>query len=165
MKLGIIGLPGSGKTTVFKALTGAAESADKKGHQEPGLGVVKVKDPRLEFLAAYHKPKKVVPVHVEYLDIAGLTGESRSGRSVGDKFLSYVRPLDALVHCIRFFDSQLLGPPTPLRDYKAVAEELILSDLALVEKRLRTGYQRASARQERFGRRSRIARTSTKVVR
>ncbi len=136
MKLGIIGLPGSGKSTVFRALTGGLESGDRKGHQSPGLGMVTVEDPRLDFLSAYHKPKKVTPVHVEYIDIAGLTGEGKPGRSIGDKLLSLIRPVDALVHSVRFFDSPALGRAAPLRDFKAVEEEMILSDLVIVERRL-----------------------------
>lgn len=136
MKLGIIGLPGSGKSTVFRALTGGMESGDRKGHQEPGLGVVKVDDPRLDFLTNYHKPKKVTPVHVQYMDIGGLTGESKPGRSIGDKVLAHIRPMDALLHCVRFFDSPALGTADPIRDFIAVEEEMILSDLATVEKRL-----------------------------
>jgi ribosome-binding ATPase len=137
LKLGIIGLPGSGKTTVFRALTGGIESSDRRGgQQEPSLGVVMVHDPRLDFLVDYQKPKKVTPVHVEYLDIAGITGEGKPGRSIGDKVLVHIRPLDALVHCVRFFDSSSLGPPHPLRDFNAAEEEMILTDLAVVEKRL-----------------------------
>ncbi|MFH0959437.1 MAG: DUF933 domain-containing protein, partial [Pseudomonadota bacterium] len=102
----------------------------------PGLGMVKVADPRLDFLADYHKPKKVTPVHVEYLDVAGITGEGKQGRSLGDKFLSVIRPLDALVTCIRCFDSMSSGKPSPLADYKTIEEEMILSDLSSVEKRL-----------------------------
>lgn len=136
MKLGIVGLTGSGKSTVFRALTGGVESGDRRGHQEPGLGVVKVEDDRVNFLAEYHKPKKVTPVTVEYLDIPGMTGEAQSGRSMGDKVLSYIRPLDALVHCIRFFDSPALGPPQAVKDFFLGEEEMILSDLAVVEKRL-----------------------------
>lgn len=136
MKLGIVGLPGSGKTTVFKALTGGAEAGDRKGHDDPGLGVVKVEDPRLDALTAYHKPKKVTPVTVQYLDIAGLTGEGKAGRTIGDKVLSYIRPLDALVHCVRFFDSPALGPSQHMNDFRTVEEEMILTDLSSVEKRL-----------------------------
>lgn len=137
LKLGIIGLPGSGKTTVFRALTGGVESADRKGgQQEPALGVVMVRDPRLDFLVEYQKPKKVTPVHVEYLDIAGITGEGKPGQSIGDKALGHIRPLDALVHCVRFFDSSSLGPPHPLVDFKSAEEEMIITDLAVVEKRL-----------------------------
>ena len=84
MKLGIIGLPGSGKSTVFKALTGGIESAGRQGHSEPGVGVVKIKDERLDYLTNYHKPKKVTPAQVEYLDIAGL-GEGKPGQSIGNE--------------------------------------------------------------------------------
>lgn len=136
MKLGIIGLPGSGKSTMFRALTGGIESGDRKSRLEPGLGVVKVHDPRLDFLAEYHKPKKITPVDVEYLDIAGLTGEGKPGRSVGDKILAYLRPVDALLHCVRFFESGSLGTADPIRDFTVLEEELVLSDLAVVEKRL-----------------------------
>jgi GTP-binding protein YchF len=136
VKLGIIGLPGSGKTTVFRALTGGVEPSEHKGHDEPGLGVVKVSDPRLDALADYQKPKKVTPVTVQYLDIAGITGEGRSGRTIGDKVLTHIRGVDALVHCVRFFDSPALGPARPLHDFRVVEEELILADLASVEKRL-----------------------------
>jgi ribosome-binding ATPase len=136
LKLGIIGLPGSGKSTVFRALTGGIESGERRGHQDPALGVVKVSDPRLDFLVEYQKPKKVTPVHVEYMDIAGITGEGKPGRSLGDKTLANIRPLDAILHCVRFFDSPALGKPEPLRDYIAVEEEMILSDLAVIEKRL-----------------------------
>lgn len=136
MKLGIIGLPGSGKSVLFRALTGGLNPGDQRNRSDPGLGVVKVSDPRLDFLTQYHKPKKVTPVHVEYLDMAGLTGEGKQGRSLGDKFLSVIRPLDALVTCVRFFDSSSSGKPSPLGDYKNIEEEMILSDLSIVEKRL-----------------------------
>lgn len=136
MKLGIIGLPGSGKTTVFRALTGATDVEDRRGRQEAGLGMVTVEDPRMDLLTAHFKPKKVTPVHVEYTDVPGLTGEGKPGRTMGDKFLALVRPLDALVHCVRDFDSPALGAPDAIRDYTAVEEEMILSDLAVVEKRL-----------------------------
>lgn len=136
MKLGIIGLPGSGKTTVFRALTGGLEQQSTKGRQEPGLGTVKVDDPRLEFLENLHQAKKTTPVYVEYLDIAGLTGEGEPGREIGDRALSHIRPVDALVHCVRYFDSPALGPPEALRDLDRVEEEMLLSDLAQVEKRL-----------------------------
>ncbi|MDQ7784234.1 MAG: DUF933 domain-containing protein [Desulfomonilaceae bacterium] len=136
MKLGIIGLPGCGKSTLFKALTGGIDPGDRKGHQEPGLGVVKVDDSRLDFLGRYYKPKKVTPVHVEYADIAGITGEGKSGKSLGDRIPAHARQVDALVHSVRYFDSFSLGPADPLKDYFLVEEELILSDLASVEKRM-----------------------------
>lgn len=137
MKLGIVGLPRSGKSTVFRALTGGIDVTARKGHQEPGLGVVKVQDPRLDFLADHFKPKKVTPVNVEYADIQGFTGQGRPGAgSLGDKFLAHVRPLDTLVHCVRFFESAAHDPASPLREFKSVEEEMILSDLTVVEKRM-----------------------------
>ncbi len=136
MKLGIIGLASSGKSTVFRALTGGVESGAGHGHQEPGLGVVKVQDDRLDFLAEYHHPKKVTPVVVEYLDIPGIPGEARTGRTLGEKVLPFIRPLDALVHCVRFFDSPAAAEPQIEKDFLAGEEELILSDMAVVEKRI-----------------------------
>ncbi len=136
MKLGVIGLPAGGKSTVFRALTGGVTSGEQRGHQEPGIGVLKVEDERLAFLARLYQPKKVTPVHVEYLDIAGLTGEGERGRDIGDRVLGHMRPLDALIHCLRFFQSPLAGPPDPIADLHRVEEEMILSDLATVEKRM-----------------------------
>jgi ribosome-binding ATPase len=137
VKLGIIGLPGSGKTTVFRALTGGLDLGERRGGgQEAGLGVVKVNDPRLDYLAELYRPKKVTPVQVEYFDVPGTATGEKAGRSVADKFLATVRPLDAFVHCVRFFDSPTLGPPEPFREFTAVEEEFILSDLGIVERRL-----------------------------
>jgi GTP-binding protein YchF len=136
LKLGIIGLAGSGKSTVFRALTGGVDPGAGHEHQEPGLGVVKVQDDRLDFLAEYHNPKKVTPVVVEYLDVPGIPGEARTGRSLGEKILPFIRPLDALVHCVRFFDSPAVGEPQIEKDFLAGEEELILSDMAVVEKRV-----------------------------
>jgi GTP-binding protein YchF len=136
VKLGIIGLPGCGKTTIFRALTGGMGGGEPRGHLAAGLGVVKVEDDRLDYLAATYKPKKVTPVHVEYIDIPGLTGEGQRGKEIGDRILAHLRPVDALIHCVRFFDSPALGPAEPLKDLQRVEEEMILSDLAVVEKRI-----------------------------
>jgi len=137
LKLGIIGMPGSGKTTVFRALTGGLEVSESRKHRDAGLGVVRVSDPRLEFLADFHKPRKVTPVTVEYSDIQGVVGEELRGRtSALDQFMSLVRPLDALVHCVRFFDSPSLGQATPIEDFSVLEDEMILSDMTIVEKRL-----------------------------
>lgn len=100
------------------------------------MGVVRIDDDRLGFLADRYKPKKVTPVQVEYLDIAGFTGEDKPGREIGDRVLAHVRPVDALIHCIRFFDSGTLGPAEPLKDLERVEEEIILADLSVVEKRI-----------------------------
>ncbi len=137
LKLGIIGLPGSGKSTVFRALTGGLEGSESRKHRDADLGVVRVSDPRLDFLADFHKPRKVTPVTVEYSDIQGVVGEDLRGKtSTLDKFMSLIRPLDALVHCVRFFDSPALGEANPLGDFRALEDEMILSDMAIVERRL-----------------------------
>jgi GTP-binding protein YchF len=136
LELGIIGLPGSGKSTVFRALTGGAETSDRKSQHEPGLAAVKVDDARLDFLAAHYKAKKTTQVEVEYLDIAGITGEGKPGREIGERVLAHIRNVDALIEPVRFFDSSTLGPAEPLKDLAAVEEEMILSDLAIVEKRI-----------------------------
>lgn len=137
LKLGIIGMPGSGKSTVFRALTGGLEVSESRKHRDADVGVVGVSDPRLDFLADFHSPRKVTPVTVEYSDIQGVVGEELRGRtSALDKFMSLVRPLDALVHCVRFFDSPSLGQATPIEDFSAMEDEMILSDMAVVEKRL-----------------------------
>lgn len=136
MKLGVIGLPGCGKSTVFRALTGGVEPAERRGHQDATVGVVTVQDERFDFLVNYQKPKKVTPARVEYTDIPGIAGEGKPGGSIGDRVLSNIRPLDAMIHCVRFFDSVVVGPATPLKDHQAVEEEMILSDLSIVEKRV-----------------------------
>lgn len=100
------------------------------------MGVVKVSDERLDFLGDYHKAKKITPVTVEYLDIPGLTGEEEPGREIGDAVLAHIRPVDALVHCVRFFESPVLGPSDPAGDFERVEDEMILSDLGIVERRL-----------------------------
>lgn len=112
------------------------EAGEHRGHLDPAVGVVRVEDERFNWLVDYQKPKKITPVHVEYLDIAGITGEGKPGSSIGDKVLAHIRSLDALIHCVRFFDSAVLGPSKPLKDFQAVEDEMIISDLAMVEKRL-----------------------------
>ncbi len=137
MKLGIIGLPGSGKTTVFRALTGGIETSDTKGDREIRVGVVKVSDPRLDFLTSFHKPRKTTPVTVEYSDIHGFGEDRPKGLTTAlEKFMAMMRPLDAFVHCIRCFHSPLTGPADPIGDFRALEEEMILSDMAVIERRL-----------------------------
>ncbi|MFP3869348.1 MAG: redox-regulated ATPase YchF [Syntrophobacteria bacterium] len=138
MRLGIIGLPGCGKTTVFNALTGnIAEVADfSPGVRRPNLGVVKVPEPRLAFLAELYQSKKVTEATVEYVDVGGLTGSAQRGKELGDTFLNHIRPVDALLHVVRNFHHPIHGPPDPLGDLGRVETELVLADLVVVEKRL-----------------------------
>jgi GTP-binding protein YchF len=138
MRLGIIGLPGCGKTTVFNALTSSSAQVSDFSTVErgPNLAVVKVPEPRLPFLAKLYNPKKVTETTVEYVDVGGLTGAPRRGEELGEAFLNYIRPVDALVHVIRNFQHPLHGDPDPLGDISRVETELILADLLVVEKRL-----------------------------
>ena len=138
MRLGIIGLPGSGKTTVFNALTGsAASTGDFPGAERgPNLGAVKVPEPRLALLAKLHHPQKVTQVSVDYVDMGGLSGNAEKRQQLAEGFLSAIRPADALVHVVRNFPHPLHGPADPLGDFDRVETELIISDLIVVEKRL-----------------------------
>jgi GTP-binding protein YchF len=138
MRLGIIGLPGCGKTTVLNALTGsAAPTGDFSGGERgPNLAVVKVPEPRLVFLAELHKPQKVTQVTVEYVDMGGLSGSADREHQLGDSFLTAIRPADALVHVVRNFHHPIHGPADPVGDIHLVETELMLSDLVVIEKRL-----------------------------
>jgi len=138
MQLGIIGLPGCGKTTVFNALTGsAASTGDFSGADRgPNLAVVKLPEPRLALLVKLHRPQKVTQVTVEYVDMGGLSGTADKEQQLGDAFLTAIRPVDALVHVVRNFPHPLHGPADPLQDFDRVETELIISDLIVVEKRL-----------------------------
>jgi GTP-binding protein YchF len=138
MRLGIIGLPGCGKTTVFNALTSSSAQVSDFSTVErgPNLAVVKVPEPRLPFLAQLYNPKKVTEATVEYVDVGGLTGAGQKGEELGEAFLNHIRPVDALVHVVRNFQHPLHGAPDPMGDLSRVETELILADLLVVEKRL-----------------------------
>ncbi len=138
MKLGIIGLPGCGKTTVFNALTSSsAEIADfSTVMRGPNIAVVKVPEPRLPFLAQLYNSKKMTEATVDYVDVAGLTGATQRGQELGESFLNNIRPVDALVHVVRNFHHPIHGSPDPLADILRVETELILADLLVAEKRL-----------------------------
>lgn len=138
MQLGIIGLPGCGKTTVFNGLTGSsAQVADfSTAHRGPNLAVVKVPDRRLAFIAQLHHPKKVTEAVVEYVDVGGITGSPEKGKELSESFLNSIRPVDALVHVVRNFSHPMYGSPDPSGDLSRVDTELILNDLLVVENRL-----------------------------
>ncbi len=141
MKLGIFGLPKCGKTTLFRALTGHSDlDGAKRSSHEPLVGVVKIDDERLTVLAQHFKPKKVTPVTVEYWDLPGITdGNLEDGGrcSLPDGFLAQIRSMDAIIHCLRFFDSDFIGSPSdPFKDFLRIEEEMLLSDLSIIEKRL-----------------------------
>ena len=142
MKIAIIGLPNSGKTTVFNALTrGTAETAAfSSGRLEPNLGTVKVPDPRLEVLAGIYKPQKVTPAEVQYVDIGGLGSSGEREKGLSPELLTAIGPADALLHVVRCFEDGKVPHPLesvdPQRDLSSVETELILSDLLVVDRRL-----------------------------
>ncbi|QSX06069.1 redox-regulated ATPase YchF [Sedimentibacter sp. zth1] len=142
MKLGIVGLPNVGKSTLFNAITSAgAESANYPFCTiEPNIGVVSVPDKRLDFLAEMSKSKKNTPTAIEFFDIAGLVKGASKGEGLGNKFLSHIREVEAVVHVVRCFDDENVvhveGTVDPLRDIQIIELELILADLEVLSKRV-----------------------------
>ncbi len=156
MKLGIVGLPNVGKSTLFNAITCAGVPADNYAFCtiDPNVGVVSVPDERLSWLSDFYQPKKTTPAVIEFVDIAGLVKGASKGEGLGNKFLSNIRTTDAIVHVVRCFEdpdvTHVEGSTDPMRDIEIINLELVMADMEMVERRIDKAQKAAKGGDKRF---------------
>ena len=148
MKLGIVGLGQSGKTTIFNALTRrSGESPPHGGQAVPVPGTSPVADPRVDWLSDLHHPQKTTYAQVSYLDLQGMPGATENRQEYMALLLNHMRPMEAFLMAVRNFEHPALGPPDPGKDFHALEDEFLIADLATVEKRLeKLGQERGKGR-------------------
>ena len=156
MKLGIVGLPNVGKSTLFNALTKAgAESANYPFCTiDPNVGIVPVPDHRLDDIAKIYDSAKITPAVIEFVDIAGLVKGASKGEGLGNQFLSNIREVDAIVHVVRCFENSNIihvdGSINPMRDIETINLELIFADMEVMERRYSKQLKMINLRQKKL---------------